>query len=65
MPKKAKNISKNEIESSKEPKQLDLDIKAENIAWDEVNKKFVMYELSFKAKTTGFYIKNGFNGYLN
>jgi hypothetical protein len=45
--------------------KLDLDIKAENIAWDEVNKKFVMYELSFKAKTTGFYIKNGFNGYLN
>jgi len=45
--------------------KLDLDIKAENIAWDEVNKKFVMYELSFKAKTTGFYINNGFNGYLN
>jgi len=44
---------------------LDLDIKAENIAWDAVNKKFVMYELSIKAKTTGFYIKDGFEGYLN
>ncbi len=44
---------------------LDLDIKAENIAWDFINKKFVMYEMSIKRKTTGFYIKNGFDGYLN
>lgn len=44
--------------------KLDLDIKAENIAWDDINKKFIMYELSFKAKTTGFYINNGFDGYV-
>lgn len=45
--------------------QLDLDIKAENIAWDAVHKRFIMYEMSIKAKTTGFYIKDGFDGYKN
>ncbi len=45
--------------------RLDLDIKAENVAWDAVNKRFIMYELSIKSKATGFYIRNGFEGYLN
>lgn len=44
---------------------MDLDIKAENIAWDAENKRFIMYEMSMKTKTTGFYIKDGFDGYLS
>ncbi len=45
--------------------QKDLDIKAENIAWDEAGKRFIMYEMGMKTKTTGFYIKDGFEGYVN
>lgn len=45
--------------------KMDLDIKAENIAWDPDGKKFIMYEMSMKTKTTGFYIKDGFDGYLD
>lgn len=45
--------------------KMDLDIKAENVAWDAENKRFIMYEMGMKTKTTGFYIKDGFDGYLN
>lgn len=40
-----------------------LDIKAENVAWDEVNQKFIMYELSLKTGPS-IYLNNGFEGYL-
>ena len=41
-----------------------LDIKAENVAWDPVNKRFVMYELSLKQGKS-FFLTNGFKGYLD
>jgi len=41
-----------------------LDIKAENVAWDPVNKRFVMYELSLKQGKS-FFLNNGFKGYLD
>jgi hypothetical protein len=48
----------------KERTGQDLDIKAENIAWDSVNKKFIMYELSIK-KSSSFFLDDGFEGYLS
>ncbi len=43
----------------------DLDIKAENIAWDETNNRFVFFEVGFKLNPNGFYIKDGFKGYFD
>jgi hypothetical protein len=42
---------------------LDLDIKAENLAWDEKNKRFVLYELSVR-QSGGFVNNGGFAEYL-
>ncbi len=41
-----------------------LDIKAENVAWDASQKRFVMYELSLKQGKS-FFLNNGFKGYLD
>lgn len=43
---------------------LFLDIKAENIAWDPISERFIMYELSIRHSDS-FVDANGFNGYLN
>ncbi len=43
---------------------LDLDIKAENLAWDPSKKRFVMYGLSVR-NSGGFLYPEGFKGYLD
>lgn len=48
----------------KQKLNLDLDIKAENLAWEPIKKKFVMYELSVR-QSGGFTYPEGFKGYLD
>lgn len=49
--------------SIKKSLNLDLDIKAENLAWDESQKRFVLYELSVR-QSGGYVTKGGFSEYL-
>jgi hypothetical protein len=43
-----------------------LDIKAENLVWDDTKKTFKMYEITFKAESNKmFYLNDGFDEYLN
>ena len=50
--------------SIKKRLNLDLDIKAENLAWDENQKRFILYELSVR-QSGGFVNKGGFDEYLS
>ena len=44
---------------------LGLDIKVENLVWDPVKKKFMMYEATMTPNNNNYFIRDGFEGYLN